>query len=108
MSGSKRTPIDRRRSRRIDRETVARFKELELTPPRRRNTDTFKEQDYALHGQLGLGYERLCAQISVLDRRPHYYRPGGAHYENAERVRTTRLRLLTLAGMGGPGQKRAS
>jgi hypothetical protein len=71
-----RTPRDRHRKPRIDDETLALFVELEAAPPRRRESDSFKAQDKELHQRLGLWGERLCSQVSVLDRREEHHRPG--------------------------------
>jgi hypothetical protein len=94
-----RTPLNRHRTPLFDEETVALFVELENTPPRRRKSKEFDQKDYALHKRLGLGGERLCSQVSVLDRRATYYRPEAViQYEDWRRVHGVRLQLLARCG----------
>jgi hypothetical protein len=62
-----RTPISRPRRPTAPDETVELFRKLEATPMRQRSTGEFRAQDKALHKMLGLGYERTCAAVSVLD-----------------------------------------
>src|ERR1700722_14320780 len=96
---SNRTPLNRARSPPISAEMLALFVELEKTPPRLRQNDKFKDRDRALARQLGVDYEWMCACRSVLDRGPSYRRPGDAHYEDIEKVKALRARLLAAVGM---------
>jgi hypothetical protein len=107
---SNRTPLNRARSPRIDSETIALFKELNAVPERRRESQEFQARDKELHERLGLGYERLCSQVSTLDPRPttHYRQNYQPHqYGNWLRMRELRLRLLTLAGISEPPPEKA-
>jgi hypothetical protein len=98
---TKRTPLDRRLTLPlVDPEMLALFAELEAVPLRQRKTDKFKARSRELAKQLGLGYEWLCMQTTVLDReaRP-CHPPGYARNEAWRKVRAVRLQLLAaLAG----------
>jgi hypothetical protein len=97
---TKRTPLNRQRSPRIDSETLALFVELEAVPPRQRKGVEFRQRDRELHQRLGLGSEWFCSVCSVLDgSRVPYYAAGSPQEDDWRRVRTTRLQLLAAAGM---------
>jgi hypothetical protein len=101
MGGTKRTRVSRLRSPPFDAETLALFVDLEAAPPRRGESDGFKAQDKELHQRLGLWGERLCSQVSVLDRREEHHRPGSPQAADFKRVRRVRLALLEAAKEGG-------
>jgi hypothetical protein len=104
MSGSRRTIIDRRRRPLISPETVQLFAELENTPARKRRAKEFVDRDYDLHRQLGLGTERFCSQVSVLDRAREPCRPP--EYQASKDfwvAREMRLRLLAAVELGSSG-----
>jgi hypothetical protein len=74
---TKRTPLDRRRTPPISAEMVELFKELEITPPRRRQSAEFKRRDMELHERLDLTFGRKFMSCSVFDgERMTYARPG--------------------------------
>ena len=106
---TKRTPLDRRRTRPISSETVALFKELELTPPRRRQSADFKRRDYELHERLDLTFGRKFMSCSVFDREriTTYARPGEGIWDDWHKARAMRLRLLAMAGMSEPQPEKA-
>jgi hypothetical protein len=106
---TKRIPLDRRRTPRIDAETLALFKELELVPPRRRHSAEFKRRDLELHERLDLTFGYKFMSCSVLNRERTCYeqRPGYGIYEDWHKARAVRLRLLALAGMSEPQFEKA-
>ncbi len=81
------------------------FARLEDTPPRKRRSQWFKDADYGLHRRLGVGFERLCSQVSVLDRRRCHHRPESPQAEDFRTVRALRLDLLAALGRIGPGDR---
>jgi hypothetical protein len=82
-------------------EVIELFRALESTPARLRTGDGFQERDLALHDALGLGNERVCSVVSVLDRdrgpcRPPDYPATRDWY----RVRAMREALLEACRSG--------
>jgi hypothetical protein len=57
----------------------------------------FKARDKELHQRLGLWGERLCSQVSVLDRDDEYYRPGAFQEDDWRRCHEARLALMEAA-----------
>src|ERR1700722_3613819 len=97
---TKRTPLDRRRTRPISPETLALFKELELTPPRRRKSAKFKRRDLELHERLDLTFRRKFMSCSVLnpERTCYEQRPGYGIYEDWHKAARG---AASIAGAGG-------
>jgi hypothetical protein len=105
---AKRTPLERRRTPRIDDETLRLFTELEHAPLQHRKSDDFKQRDRELARRLGLGGEWLCSVASVTNRkRTSYYREGSPQREDWLRVRAVRNQLLAAAGMSTQRPRRA-
>jgi hypothetical protein len=106
---TKRTPLNRRRTRPISPEMLRMFVELENTPPRRRQSAEFKRRDLELHERLDLTFGRKFMSCSVLshERTCYEQRPGYGIYEDWHKARATRLRLLALAGMSEPQSDKA-
>jgi hypothetical protein len=105
---SNRTRINRARTPRIDAETLALFKELELVPLRRRRSAEFDERAVNLHRRLDLSFGYRFMSCSVLSREltPHC-RPGEGVWDDWHKARAMRLRLLAMAGMSEAPAKRA-
>jgi hypothetical protein len=95
---TKRTPLNRARTPRIDAGTLELFKEL-LAVPEAQRDDDFQERERILHRQLGVAFTWLCASVSVLDDRPNYCHPDSVHFEGVQQVLALRQRLRELAGM---------
>jgi hypothetical protein len=95
VSGTKRTPINRRRLPHVAPAAVALFVELEQVPKRRRSAQTFKDGERELHRMLGLVDSwRLCCN-SVLDRSDGpCHPPGYLSHDDWFKVRAVRTALL--------------
>jgi hypothetical protein len=98
VSGTKRTPITRRRLPNVAPAAVALFVELEQVPKRRRSAQTFKDGERELHRMLGLVDSwRLCCN-SVLDRSDGpCHPPGYLSHDDWFKVRAVRTALLRAA-----------
>jgi hypothetical protein len=100
---TKRVPLDRRLTPPLTPEIVRLFVKLERAPPRQRKTEEFKARSRELARRLGLGYEWLCMQTSVLDREAApCHPPGYARNESWRKVRAVRDRLIQAARLNRP------
>jgi hypothetical protein len=97
VSGTKRTPINRRRLPHIASAAVTLFVELERVPNRRRSAQTFKDGERELARLLGLSAEWWTGN-SVLDRsNGPCHPPGYIAHSDWYRVRRIREALLQAA-----------
>jgi len=98
MSGTRRTPLHRRRVLAIAADALALFVELEQVPKRRRSAQTFKDGERELHRMLRLVDSwRLCCN-SVLDRSDGpCHPPGYLSHDDWFKVRAVRTALLRAA-----------
>jgi hypothetical protein len=98
MSGTRRTPLHRRRVPAIAADALALFVQLEQVPKRRRSAQTFKDSERELHRMLGLVDSwRLCCN-SVLDRSNGPCHPAGyVAHDDWFKVRAVRTALLRAA-----------
>jgi hypothetical protein len=96
---SKRIPFSRRKLGLSDAETVALFRKLETTPPRRRQTREYKDGVDDLVSRLGMGRTHLFYFLSVLDAELPPYRTGADWRQAWREVAGVRAQLLAAAGL---------
>jgi hypothetical protein len=97
VSGTRRTPLHRRRLPAVAADALALFVELEQVPRRRRNTPAFEAGEHELARKLGLTVE-WWAGVSVCQDEPPPQPPGYWARDVAwPRVRAVREALLLQA-----------
>jgi hypothetical protein len=97
VSGTKRTPINRRRLPHVAPAAVTLFVELEQVPKRRRNAQTFKDGERELHRMLGLVSEWWGGNSVLDDSSGPCHPPGYVSHSDWFRVRAVRDALLLQA-----------
>jgi hypothetical protein len=89
---------------RLTPELIALFAELEVTPPRRRNAQSWKDRERKLMSALGL-VDEFWTMNSVLNRNGPCHPPYYIANQHHARCREVRAALLAAAGL--PGANRA-